>query len=116
MEPEPFLEIYPEFVVPPDQVKAWLADRQGAIVGRDLAERFGWKIGDRVPLTGTIYQPKAGQAWEFNVSGIYDGERRRRQDAVLLPLRLPGREQPVRRRTGRLVRGQDRRSRRDRSS
>ena len=73
VEPEPFLEIYPEFVVPPDQVKAWLADRQGAIVGKDLAERFGWKIGDRVPLTGTIYQPKAGQAWEFNVSGIYDG-------------------------------------------
>jgi len=73
VEPEPFLEIYPEFVVPPDQVKAWLADRQGVIVGKDLAERFGWKIGDRVPLTGTIYQPKPGQAWEFNVSGIYDG-------------------------------------------
>ena len=73
VEPEPFLEIYPEFVVPPDQVKAWLADRQGAIVGKDLAERFGWKVGDRVPLTGTIYQPKQGQSWEFNVSGIYDG-------------------------------------------
>jgi putative ABC transport system permease protein len=73
VEPEPFLQIYPEFVVPPDQVKAWLADRQGAIVGKDLAERFGWKVGDRVPLTGTIYQPKQGQSWEFNVSGIYDG-------------------------------------------
>ncbi len=73
VEPEPFLKIYPEFVLPPDQVKAWLADRQGAIVGKDLAERFGWKIGDRVPLTGTIYQPKSGQSWEFNVSGIYDG-------------------------------------------
>ena len=43
------------------------------IIGKDLAERFGWKIGDRVPLTGTIYQPKQGKAWEFNVSGIYDG-------------------------------------------
>ena len=73
VEPEPFLKIYPEFTLPPDQVKAWTADRQGAIVGKDLAERFGWKIGDRVPLTGTIYQPKPGQAWEFNVSGIYDG-------------------------------------------
>ena len=73
VEPEPFLKIYPEFTLPPDQVKTWLADRQGAIVGKDLAERFGWKIGDRVPLTGTIYQPKPGQAWEFNVSGIYDG-------------------------------------------
>ncbi len=73
VEPEPFLKIYPEFTLPPDQVKTWMADRQGAIVGKDLAERFAWKIGDRVPLTGTIYQPKPGQAWEFNVSGIYDG-------------------------------------------
>ena len=73
VEPEPFLKIYPEFVVPPDQIKAWVSDRQGAIVGKGLAERFNWKVGDRVPLTGTIYQPKAGQSWEFNVLGIYDG-------------------------------------------
>jgi putative ABC transport system permease protein len=72
--PEPFLRIYPEFTVPPDQVRAWLADRQGALVGRDLADRFGWKVGDRVPLTGTIWQPKQGKPWEFNVSGIYDAE------------------------------------------
>ena len=71
--PEPFLRIYPEFTLPPDQVQAWLADRQGAIVGRDLADRFGWKVGDRIPLTGTIWQPKQGKPWEFNVSGIYDG-------------------------------------------
>jgi putative ABC transport system permease protein len=71
--PEPFLRIYPEFTLPPDQVQAWLADRQGAIVGRDLAERFGWQVGDRIPLTGTIWQPKQGKPWEFNVSGIYDG-------------------------------------------
>ena len=60
--------------MPPDQVQAWLADRQGAIVGRDLAKRFGWKVGDRIPLTGTIWQPKQGQTWEFNIVGIYDGE------------------------------------------
>jgi putative ABC transport system permease protein len=74
VEPETFLEIYPEFRLPPDQVKAWLADRQGAIAGRDLAERFGWSIGDRIPLTGTIWQPKQGQVWEFNLVGIYDGD------------------------------------------
>jgi putative ABC transport system permease protein len=74
VDPEPFLRIYPEFTVPVDQVQAWLADRQGALVGRDLADRFGWKVGDRVPLTGTIWQPKQGKPWEFNVSGIYDAE------------------------------------------
>jgi putative ABC transport system permease protein len=72
VEPEPFLKVYPEFKIPSDQRQAWLADRQGAIAGRDLAERFGWKLGDRIPLTGTYYQPKQGQAWEFNLRGIYD--------------------------------------------
>lgn len=73
VEPEPFMKIYPEFVIPDDQVKAWLGDRQGAIVGVDLAKRFGWKIGDRIPITGTIWQPKQGQTWEFNLVGMYDG-------------------------------------------
>ena len=75
VEPEPFMKIYPEFKIPPDQVKAWLADRQGAIVGVDLAKRFGWKVGDRIPITGTIWQPKQGQTWEFNIVGLYDGDQ-----------------------------------------
>jgi putative ABC transport system permease protein len=74
VDPEPFMKVYPEYKLPPDQIKAWLDDRQGVIIGKDLAERFEWKIGDRVPLTATIWQPKGGgQSWEFNVRGIYDG-------------------------------------------
>jgi len=72
VEPEPFLQLYPEITVPPEQVAAWKADRQGALVGVDLARRFGWKVGDRIPIQGTIWQPKDGQVWEFNVAGIYD--------------------------------------------
>jgi len=72
VEPESFLKVYSEYVLPPDQLKAWFEDRQGAIVGKDLASRFGWKVGDRVPLQGTIYRPKTGDVWEFNISGIYD--------------------------------------------
>ena len=74
VDPEPFMTLYPEYKLPPEQFKAWLADRQGAIVGVDLAERFNWKIGDRVPIQGTIWQPKQGQVWEFNIAGIYDGD------------------------------------------
>jgi putative ABC transport system permease protein len=75
VEPEPFMKIYPEYRLPPGAMEAWLADRQGAIVGVDLAKRFGWKVGDRIPLTGTIYQPKGnGQTWEFNIVALYDGE------------------------------------------
>jgi putative ABC transport system permease protein len=72
VDPEPFLKVYPEYKLPPEQVKAWFGDRQGVIVGRDLATRFGWKLGDRVPLKGTIYLPKQGDTWEFNIDGIYD--------------------------------------------
>lgn len=76
VEPEPFMTIYPEYKLPPDQMKAWLADRQGAIVGVDLANRFGWKVGDRIPIQATIWQPKGGGlTWEFNIAGIYDGEQ-----------------------------------------
>jgi putative ABC transport system permease protein len=74
VDPEPFMQIYPEYVLPPDQMQAWLADRQGVIIGRDLADRFGWKIGDRVPLTATIWHPRDGSGtWYFNIAGIYDG-------------------------------------------
>lgn len=72
VEPESWLRMYPEFGLPDDQKKAWLADRSGAIVGIDTARRFGWKVGDRVPLEATIYRRNNGTAWEFNISGIYD--------------------------------------------
>jgi len=64
-----YLEIYPEIVLPEAERKAFLADRRGAIVGRKLADKYGWKVGDQVPLRGTIY---AG-TWTFNLRGIYDG-------------------------------------------
>lgn len=76
LEPEPFMKIYPEYRLSPEQMAAWLADRQGAVVGADLAKRFGWKVGDRVPIQATIWQPKGGGlTWEFNIAGIYDGDQ-----------------------------------------
>jgi putative ABC transport system permease protein len=72
VDPESWLRIYPEFTVPEDQKKAWLADRTGAVVGADLAKRFGWKVGDRVPLQGVIYRTPTGAPWEFTIDGIYD--------------------------------------------
>ena len=75
VDPELQLQAYPELKVPPEQVKAWLADRQGALVGRDIANRYGWKIGDKVPLQATFWQPKQGSTWVFNIDGIYDGDK-----------------------------------------
>lgn len=76
LEPEVYFAMYPELRLPPEQMKAWLADRQGAVVGRSTANRFGWKIGDRVPIQATIWLPKSGSGntWDFNIVGIYDGD------------------------------------------
>jgi putative ABC transport system permease protein len=76
LEPEPFFKIHNEMHLPLAQMKAWLGDRQGAVAGRDLAARFGWKVGDRIPIQATIWRPKSGDGttWEFNLVGIYDGE------------------------------------------
>jgi len=75
VEPEPYFGMYPEVRLPPEQMAAWLADRRGAVAGRVLAERYGWKIGDRIPIQGTIYRNRDGNpTWEFNLVGIYDAE------------------------------------------
>jgi len=66
---ESYLDMYHEFVLPDDQRRAFFADRVGAVAGRKLADKYGWKVGDQIPLRGTIYPG----TWTFNLRGIYDG-------------------------------------------
>ncbi len=74
VEPEPFLDMFPEYILSDSDTQAWLETRTGAIVGRDLAERFGWKIGDRVPIDSPLWSLKDGsRVWEFDIVGIYEG-------------------------------------------
>jgi putative ABC transport system permease protein len=73
IDPASQREVFPELVVPDDQWNAFLKDRQGAIAGAATAQRFGWKIGDRIPIKTTLY---GGGAWEFNLDGIYHGQRK----------------------------------------
>lgn len=68
---ETYRQMFPEFVIPDDQWQAFLADREGCIVGEALAERFQWKVGDRIPLKGTFFSGM----WEFNIRGTYCGSR-----------------------------------------
>ena len=65
--------MYPEFKVPEGEWNDFLADRQGIVIGRKLAQRFGWKIGDHVPLKAPGYL--GGTSWDFNVRAIYRGTR-----------------------------------------
>ncbi|HTQ30991.1 MAG TPA: FtsX-like permease family protein [Opitutaceae bacterium] len=75
--PEEFMDMFPELILPPEQMKAWLATRTGAVVGRKTAERFHWKIGDRVPIMSPIWGKSDGShLWEFDIVGIFDGREK----------------------------------------
>lgn len=81
-----YLDLYPEFTLPADQRKAWEADRSGAIVGEALAKKYGWKIGDTIPLQATIFPTKGSNDWSFKLRGIFrvDDEARKGQEQILL--------------------------------
>jgi putative ABC transport system permease protein len=69
VEPKTYLDLYPEYHLPEDQEQNFLRDRKACIVGRKLAKRFGWKVGDLITLRGTIFPGN----WEFVLRGIYSG-------------------------------------------
>jgi putative ABC transport system permease protein len=66
-------KVIPELIVPDDQWANFVKDRQGAIAGASLAKRFGWKIGDRIPIKNALFGGAA--TWDFNLDGIYHGKR-----------------------------------------
>jgi putative ABC transport system permease protein len=71
VDPEDYLAVYNEMLIDPAQKQAWFENRRGAIVGDAIAKKFGWKVGDRLTLRGTIYPGD----WEFQISGIYTAKR-----------------------------------------
>lgn len=73
-DPVVFFDVYPEVKLPEAQKAAWRADRTAAIVGKVVADRFGWKVGDTIPLRSNIYTKKGGgNVWDLKIVGIYDG-------------------------------------------
>ena len=64
-----YLDLYGEFILPDAERQAWARDRKGALVGRQLADQYGFKVGDVIPLRGSIYPGD----WQFVVRGIFDG-------------------------------------------
>jgi len=74
-EPEILSAQYPELKLPEEQRRAWFEDRRGAIVGIGLARKYGFEVGDSVPLIGTIFPRSDSSPWVFNICGIYRSAR-----------------------------------------
>jgi len=66
-----FMELYPEYVLPAEQLQAFNSERIGTVVGESLAKQFGWKIGDDIPLQATIWPTKGSNDWHFKLVGIF---------------------------------------------
>jgi putative ABC transport system permease protein len=72
VDPENQRQVMTEMRVPDDQWNNFVNDRQGAIAGATLVKRFGWKVGDRIPIKNALYGPT--KTWEFNLDGVYKNE------------------------------------------
>ena len=67
VDPDSYLEIYPEMVVPEDQKQAFLRERSAALIGARLLDKFGWRVGQNITLQGTIFPGD----WTFTIRGVY---------------------------------------------
>ena len=70
-DPEHVFDVWPEYSIPPEQLEAFKANRQGCVLDRRIAERRGWNVGDRVPLKGAIYPFDL----DLEISGIFDSPK-----------------------------------------
>ena len=75
VDPERYHDVYPEWVMPEEQWKAFEHTRTAMVAGKQLADKYGWKIGQKIPLSSNIYPQKGGsKSWAFDLVGIYDGK------------------------------------------
>jgi putative ABC transport system permease protein len=74
VDSEDYFAMFPEYRVPPDQMQAYMQDMRGILVGRDIAERYGFKLGDAIQMESMIPPYRVGRPFEFIVRGIYDAD------------------------------------------
>ncbi len=83
VDPDRMETVYPEIEIIEGSMEGFMASRSACILGRATAEKYGWGLGDRVPLMGTIYPRSDGTAWNFDVAGIYDSHNASVDDSTL---------------------------------
>ncbi|MEC9048581.1 MAG: FtsX-like permease family protein [Planctomycetota bacterium] len=72
IDPEPFLPSYPEMSIIDGSYEEFTRTRTGCVIGKQLAKKYGWEVGDRVPINGTIFTRVDGSPWEFDVNAVYE--------------------------------------------
>jgi len=76
VEHNSYFDLFEEYQIPQRQLAQWKKTRTGIVIGQSLAEKYGWKIGDKVPLNSSIWMNKSGSfSWEFVVSAIYKSSK-----------------------------------------
>lgn len=84
-DPHEYFSLYPELNMPDEQFDAWAKNRTGAVIGREIAEQFDIKVGDRIPLQATIWtKADGGRTWEFDIEGIFSTDDPRGSTAYML--------------------------------
>ena len=74
---ETYFKVYNELKIPPEQYKNWMKDQTGLLIGERIATKYGWKVGDKIPLSSNIFSHKdGGHTWEFTVDGIFSPENK----------------------------------------
>lgn len=74
-DPQRQRDVYPEYVMPDEQWQAFAKTRTSMIAGKQMAEQYGWKIGQKLPISSNIYPQKNGsKSWTFDLVGIFDGK------------------------------------------
>ncbi len=85
VDPQAYFDMYPEFIMPEEQLEAFKKNRTGVVVGQELATTYGWKIGDRIPVQATIWtKADGGRTWEFELEGIFSTDDPRGSTALML--------------------------------
>ena len=84
-DPYEYFSLYPELKMPEEQLDAWAKNRQGAVIGREIAEQYDIKLGDRIPMQATIWtKADGGRTWEFDIEGIFETDDPRGSTAFML--------------------------------
>lgn len=84
-DPYEYFSLYPELKMPEEQLDAWAKNRQGAVLGREIADQYDIKVGDRIPMQATIWtKADGGRTWEFDIEGIFETDDPRGSTAFML--------------------------------